>query len=241
MKYKMSAQLGAAPTLMHSSLMWHMMPSSKQPYTTTAAKNGFISRQHKKWANFCMHFIGQHRYFHEMQASAAQVNFSANNVYYDQGTPVAPTTSTTSYVQNQTAEVLAKLAVATEEDRSMVSNLTDTNLHLMEQVANMTGQMTQKDSEIAELHKSIQELNLKICAFATMNTPRNLPTTSGRGGRGNSGRGGRGQQTFTVKYCWTCRVQMYHHGKNCSNKAEGHRDDATLDNCMGGSEKGNLR
>eukprot|EP00957_Ditylum_brightwellii_P117622 8971330-Ditylum_brightwellii.AAC.1 len=61
----------------------------------------------------------------------------------------------------------------------------------------MTRQMTQKDSEIAELRKSIQELNLTIGAFATMNNPRNPPTTSGRGSRGNSGRGGQGQQKST--------------------------------------------
>eukprot|EP00957_Ditylum_brightwellii_P106109 8094301-Ditylum_brightwellii.AAC.1 len=98
--------------------------------------------------------------------------------------------------------------------------------------------MTQKDSEIAELRKSIQKLNLTIRAFANVNAPRNPPTPSGRGGRGNSGRGGKGQRKFTVKYCWTCRVQMYHHGKNCNNKAEGHKDEATIDNRMGGSEKG---
>eukprot|EP00957_Ditylum_brightwellii_P048021 3646403-Ditylum_brightwellii.AAC.1 len=98
--------------------------------------------------------------------------------------------------------------------------------------------MTQKDSEIAELCMSIQELNLTIRAFATTNTLRNWSITSGRGGRRNSGCGGRGQHNFTVKYCWTCGVQMYHHGRNCSNKAEDHKDDPTIDNCMGGSEKG---
>eukprot|EP00957_Ditylum_brightwellii_P074461 5657783-Ditylum_brightwellii.AAC.1 len=102
----------------------------------------------------------------------------------------------------------------------------------------MTRQMTQKDSEITVLCKSTQELNFTICAFATTNNPRNPRTTTGRGGRGNSGCDGRGQQKFTVKYCWTCRVQTFHHCRNCPNKAEGHKDDAALDNCMGGSEKG---
>eukprot|EP00957_Ditylum_brightwellii_P082542 6275249-Ditylum_brightwellii.AAC.1 len=68
-----------------------------------------------------------------MQASAAQAGFSASNIYYDQGTPVASTTSTATYVQNQTAEALAQLAAATEEDHSTVSNLIDTNSNLMEQ------------------------------------------------------------------------------------------------------------
>eukprot|EP00957_Ditylum_brightwellii_P111084 8470713-Ditylum_brightwellii.AAC.1 len=120
-----------------------------------------------------------------MQASAAQAGFSANNTYHDKGTPVTSTTSTTPYIQNQTAEALAQLAATTEEDCSTVSNLTDTNLQLMEQVVNMIRQMTQKDSEIAELCKSIQELNLAFQAFATANTLRNLPTPSGRSSRGN--------------------------------------------------------
>eukprot|EP00957_Ditylum_brightwellii_P102045 7777897-Ditylum_brightwellii.AAC.1 len=120
-----------------------------------------------------------------MQASATQAGFSTNNVYYDQGTTAVSTAPTASYVQSQTAEALAQLAAATEEDRSTVSNLTDTNLHLMEQIANITRQITQKDGEIAELRKSIQELNLTICVFATTNNPRNPPTTSGRGGQGN--------------------------------------------------------
>eukprot|EP00957_Ditylum_brightwellii_P050720 3846196-Ditylum_brightwellii.AAC.1 len=48
MRYKTSALLGAALTLMHSSLMWHMMPSSRQPYTMTAAKNGLVYHWRKK-------------------------------------------------------------------------------------------------------------------------------------------------------------------------------------------------
>eukprot|EP00957_Ditylum_brightwellii_P060632 4603618-Ditylum_brightwellii.AAC.2 len=64
-----------------------------------------------------------------MQASAAQARFSTNNVYYDQGTTAASISPTAPYVQSQTAEALAQLAAATEEDHSMVSNFTDTNLH----------------------------------------------------------------------------------------------------------------
>eukprot|EP00957_Ditylum_brightwellii_P196172 14946995-Ditylum_brightwellii.AAC.1 len=85
-----------------------------------------------------------------MQASASQASFSANNVYYDPNMASQSNVPTPSFIQSQTAKALAQLAAATEEDCSMFSNLTNTNSQLMEQVANITQQMSQKDSEIAE-------------------------------------------------------------------------------------------
>ena len=38
------------------------------------------------------------------------------------------------------------------------------------------------------------------------------------------------------KYCWT-HGWCAHEGKDCNSKAEGHKDDATLDNKLGGSTK----
>eukprot|EP00957_Ditylum_brightwellii_P143107 10904183-Ditylum_brightwellii.AAC.2 len=60
----------------------------------------------------------------------------------------------------------------------------------MEQVANMATQINNKDSKVAKLRKSTQELNLTIRAFATNQTPRAPAATGGRGGRTGGGRGG---------------------------------------------------
>ena len=54
-------------------------------------------------------------------------------------------------------------------------------------------------------------------------------------------RGRRNQHSATVprnpnqcRYCWTHGL-CSHFGRNCRSKAEGHQDEATTDNCMGGS------
>ena len=41
---------------------------------------------------------------------------------------------------------------------------------------------------------------------------------------------------YQSQYCWTHGL-CHHASKDCCTKAEGHKDDATLDNRMGGSVK----
>eukprot|EP00957_Ditylum_brightwellii_P050136 3800778-Ditylum_brightwellii.AAC.1 len=108
------------------------------------------------WANFKLHFTESHCLLHKLQTSAAQAEYTANNMYAD-------------YSQDLAAEVIAQLAEATEADRSTVSNLATTNQMLLDQVANMMSQMLAKDDEIKELQKSIEQLNLTIRAFANTN------------------------------------------------------------------------
>lgn len=62
----------------------------------------------------------------------------------------------------------------------------------------------------------------------------------GRGGRGRGnsagrGRGGRGPIIFN-KYCWTHGL-CTHTSSECRNRAQGHKENATLTNRMGGSDR----
>ena len=66
------------------------------------------------------------------------------------------------------------------------------------------------------------------------NTNNNNQYNRRRGGRG--GRGGRGNVSRTGKYCWT-HGGCNHYGPDCESKAEGHKDEATFQNKMGGSTK----
>eukprot|EP00957_Ditylum_brightwellii_P170100 12947667-Ditylum_brightwellii.AAC.1 len=152
-------------------------------------------------------------------------------------------------MQQQTAEAIAQLAAAMEEDRSTVSNLSETNSNLVDQVTNMARQMDQKDEETTELRKSIQQSNVTIQSLVqnTTPTPRNPPKSGGQQNNGgNNGRGqGRNQnrgcgqqQRMRIYYCWTCGVNQTHASVNCNNKADGHQDNATLDNQMGDSNRG---
>ena len=64
----------------------------------------------------------------------------------------------------------------------------------------------------------------------------------GRGGRFRGGRGGRGYRGNgngngrERKYCWTHGL-CSHNGRECSNPAQGHQQDATLENRMGGNTR----
>ena len=60
----------------------------------------------------------------------------------------------------------------------------------------------------------------------------------GRGGRGRGryGRGGRGNRRER-KCCWTHGLQG-HSGRECQTPMQGHQQEATLENRMGGNTKG---
>eukprot|EP00957_Ditylum_brightwellii_P050977 3866103-Ditylum_brightwellii.AAC.1 len=75
--------------------------------------------------------------------------------------------ASTNDSHKRTADALSQLYAATEEDCMMVSNLTDTNQHLTEQVANLTTKLTMKDEEIKAMKKSIDNLTETIWAFTT--------------------------------------------------------------------------
>eukprot|EP00957_Ditylum_brightwellii_P038061 2879049-Ditylum_brightwellii.AAC.1 len=146
--------------------------------------------------------------------------------------------------QTAAAEALQSLADATTKDRTAVANLLHTNGLLNEQVVNLTNTVTAKESEIEELRKSISKLSTTIQTLAPTNS--NQGGCSGRGGRGNkTNNGGRGKAKkeippLNIHYCWTYGVTRGpgHTSVNCRNLVEGHKEEATLFNQMGGSMEG---
>eukprot|EP00957_Ditylum_brightwellii_P105358 8031896-Ditylum_brightwellii.AAC.1 len=62
---------------------------------------------------------------------------------------------------------MSQLYAALEEDYMAVSNLTDTNQQLTEQVTNFTAKLTTKDEEIKALKKSIDNFTETMYAFTT--------------------------------------------------------------------------
>ena len=53
----------------------------------------------------------------------------------------------------------------------------------------------------------------------------------------NRRRNNRNQRTITMRYCWSCGW-CTHDGAHCRVKKNGHKEEATVDNRMGGSENG---
>ena len=55
-------------------------------------------------------------------------------------------------------EAFANLSQSTEEYRASVTNLTDTNISLIDQVAKYTNNLLSKESDMTELHKTASNL-----------------------------------------------------------------------------------
>ena len=74
---------------------------------------------------------------------------------------------------------------------------------------------------------------------------KELTTNRNRGGNNNRGNRTRDESINPrtgkpwKRYCWTHGLVSYF-GKDCKNKAPGHRDDASFKNRMGGSTEGVL-
>eukprot|EP00957_Ditylum_brightwellii_P206590 15349129-Ditylum_brightwellii.AAC.2 len=142
----------------------------------------------RTWANFKTHFTKIHRLLHELQTSAAQEGYTANNVFADSS-------------QSEAAKAIAPLEEATEAGQSMVANLAITNQTFLDQVANMTAQMSAKDNKLNDLRESIDLLNLTIRVFANMDN--NTGGSYKKQGKQKMKKGGKGSP-ITIHYCWTC-------------------------------------
>ena len=122
-------------------------------------------------------------------------------------------------MQQETALAIANLATATAADRSTVASLTSTNSSLSNEVTQTTVKLTAANREITALKVEIASLK----AAAT-------------GGRRFS------ERTYPPNnnYCWThgFKVSRAHTSASCRGKSEGHKDNATRENTMSGSQRG---
>lgn len=102
---------------------------------------------------------------------------------------------------------LDNLALAATNDKTVLEQLTAANLALTSTVATLTATI----KKLADKAKS------------------GTPGTPGKSTK----------NPHSGNYCWTHghRVSKDHTSATCGNKAAGHKDDATLSNTMGGSEK----
>jgi hypothetical protein len=123
--------------------------------------------------------------------------------------------------QTDTAEAFANLASATAADRTMLQELMATNSSLLAQLAH-------KDQELAQLRQQI--------ARATATAPAPTPAPGG----GPYAALPPGKKRFNnLNYCWSCGydVSLGHTCESCTRKLQGHKDNATRANNMGGSQR----
>ena len=112
---------------------------------------------------------------------------------------------------------LANLETATKSDRQAFTDLASTNATLTAKLLDMQKMQEKMALEISKLKIAAA----KCKCTDSRNTPRFTPDWDPTG------------------YCWTHghKVTVGHNSKNCKFKNGGHKDDATKDNIMGGSQK----
>ena len=134
--------------------------------------------------------------------------------------------STANMVQNDKAhELLEQIAAATLEDRNTVENLETANATMAEKF-NVLDAVQEKLKDLEAQVKALKkELDKKQNKKGNNNTNNNSNNNAKTGKR-------------TLKYCWSCGVNRTHDSSGCTNKVEGHQNDATASNMMGSSAFG---
>ena len=116
--------------------------------------------------------------------------------------------------QHQTALALQALADATADDRYAVANLSMANKELTSHLDTMT-------SKVASLETKISSLEVKIDKLITLSPRKNTYDRNSN------------------HYCWTHgrTFNSNHTSKNCTQRKEGHKKNATLHQKMGGNDR----
>ena len=128
---------------------------------------------------------------------------------------------------------LANLALATADDRNAVANLTSANSTLAAQIKALNEHNTKQKEEMESL-----KTNAKYILTLLQDT--SLRRNNNNNNRNRNNRQYRPRNTPQIFYCWSHGVTNgeHHTSSNCSNKKQGHQDNATILNRMGGSTRG---
>jgi hypothetical protein len=105
-------------------------------------------------------------------------------------------------------QALNNLANAAVADKETMASLTATISSLSQQLATANAKLTQERHFTASLQQEIQKLK-------------------------DNGKFPRSTVTYD-KYCWTHGIKCGHTSKSCTRRAEGHQEETTEENMMGG-------
>jgi hypothetical protein len=167
----------------------------------------------KTWVNFKTEMVLSHEEFRASQVTSNQAGYqSANNVSPDQAYDI----------QHETATAIANLATATAADRSTLASLTSSNSSLSTELTQATAKLSAATIEISLLRAQLEN---------RAETGRRRPGRPPDEGR-------RPPFAPNTNYCWThgYKVAKTHKSSTCNSRATGHKQDATRDNNMGGSQ-----
>ena len=193
---------------------------------------------HRSWANFKNHFrVAQRELRERADLTAVDTNFNSANLIQE-------------ITDRVTTSIMANLRDDAQDDIGNVPPPTNENANAMvEQPANATDFATMLQQVLQLQSQTMLAMNNQLTGNNTTGGGRN----SNRGRRNNSNNNRGENRTNTNKnenkgatnnknratpaYCWT-HGWCLHSGESCRNKAAGHKDEATVDNRLGGSTFG---
>jgi hypothetical protein len=170
-------------------------------------------RNQQTWTNFKTAFKAAHLDL-RLCATTSSAGFQGH-ANHATDVPADQDSNTDNDPHATTQAYLLNLAEATLANNSQVTALSSTVAQLQLQIATAT-------TALAASQTALQAANGNR---RSQNTPATTTTTSNTGPR---------------PYCWThgARVSRTHTSPTCQHQATGHQVTATLDNRMGGSERG---
>ena len=173
----------------------------------------------QNWTNFQRHFTAAHRKAKRKQRTTQSEGYHGANA-------ALPPDPTLQADNEATIDALANMATAMSADRATMGQLTKS-------IAELTSQLTAKDTEIATLKNRLR---------GTSNNNNSNRGTRHTTSNNNNERNSRfGRFTDRGGYCWTHGYLVSkedHTSENCGSKGTGHQDAATRNNNMGGSTYG---
>ena len=168
------------------------------------------NQDYKSWISFQACFIEAQADLRERQQTSRQGVYRANNLV-------------------GIKKAFVNLSQAAPEDRVVVTNLTDANKHLANQVANQANHMATKYSAVDTMQKLIQKLQGGIKTLTTRQAGQSTKNT------GSSGY--KKRIWWTSPCCWT-HGAVGHKVIDCKLKAEGRNYKSTASNRMDGNTRG---
>ena len=162
------------------------------------------------WTNFKKQFTEAHRdLIHNRNLEENQYHHTANAVL--------------EAFEERTTQAIARIEATTTSDN--LEELAEQNSELRTQVANATTDITSLKGTIELLRTAVESMNTN--------------NADNRGRQGQTRIQARNRNRNNTSYWWTRgRTRNNNHtSESCNHKAEGHKNDATLENKKGGSTK----
>ena len=174
----------------------------------------------KNWINFQMHFEREHRALKEIRGATMQ-----STAYHQANYLAEQVLQEVRSVQTTVMDQLAHLPIEPEKENETP---------VYEHQANAA---KSEESVQLEMLKLIKDLQLEVRNMKS-NSNYNNGNKKEHNNNNNNGSNRRKRKRNNTKYCWT-HGACAHDSKDCNptTKANGHKDDATLANKMGGSTK----